>query len=209
MFPKEITSKLKNMASEVYETGPNRYVITLSDLEKIRDASKILFDEGFRISTISTLDRGFYFELLYHFVKKNTVASIKIIVPKDKNVVPSITPIIPGANWLEREVRDLFGIEFTEHPEPKRVVLPPEWKDKPPLRKPKVPELPQTYANYLISLASKAALASLSGLAKRRRKQMGLPEVVVPIHESKEVIKTIREISRKLKVDRKVPLGGE
>ncbi len=209
MFPKEIPSKLKDMASEVYQTGPSRYIVTLSNLEYIREASKILFEDGFRISTITTLDRGFYFELLYHFVKKNIVASIKIILPKDKGAVPSITPIIPGANWLEREIRDLFGIEFIEHPEPKRVVLPPEWKDEPPLRKPKVPELPQTYANYLMSLASKAALASLSGLAKRRRKQMGLPEVVTPIHESKEVIEAIRKISKKLKVDRKVPLGGE
>ncbi|OYT55575.1 MAG: hypothetical protein B6U76_05600 [Desulfurococcales archaeon ex4484_217_2] len=209
MIPEEIPKELEEMVCEVYSTGPKRYVLTLSSYEKIREAAKTLFNNGFRISTITTLDRGFYFELLYHFVKKNIIASIKILVPKGENKVPSITPIIPGANWLEREVRDLFGIEFVEHPEPKRVVLPPDWKDKPPLRKPVAPELPETYANYLMSLATKAALASLSGLAKRRRKQMGLPEIVTPVHESKEVIEEVKKISKELKVDRKVPIGGE
>ncbi len=209
MVPKDVPEKLGEMVVEVYSTGPKRYILTLSSYDKIREAAKILFDEGFRISTITTLDRGFYFELLYHFVKKNVIASIKILVPKGESKVPSITPIIPGANWLEREVRDLFGIEFVDHPEPRRVVLPPDWKDEPPLRKPVAPELPETYANYFMSLATKAALASLSGLAKRRRKQMGLPEVVTPVHESKDVIDEVKKISKELKIDRKVPIGGK
>ena len=209
MVPKDVPEKLGEIVVEVYSTGPKRYILTLSSYDKIREAAKILFDEGFRISTITTLDRGFYFELLYHFVKKNVIASIKILVPKGESKVPSITPIIPGANWLEREVRDLFGIEFVDHPEPRRVVLPPDWKDEPPLRKPVAPELPETYANYFMSLATKAALASLSGLAKKRRKQMGLPEVVTPVHESKDVIDEVKKISKELKIDRKVPIGGK
>jgi len=204
--PKDVPEKLRGIVVEVYPTGPKRYVLTLSSYDKIREAAKILFNEGFRISTITTLDRGFYFELLYHFVKKDVIASIKILVPKGESKVPSITPIIPGANWLEREVRDLFGIEFVEHPEPRRVILPPDWKDEPPLRKPVAPEMPETYANYFMSLATKAALASLSSLAKRRRKQMGLPEVVTPVHESKDVIDEVKKISKELKIDRKVPI---
>jgi len=209
MVPKEIPEKLGEIVVEVYPTGPRRYVLTLSSYNRVREAAKILFDEGFRLSTITTLDRGFYFELLYHFVRKNVVASIRILVPKGESKVPSITPIIPGANWIEREVRDLFGIEFIDHPEPRRVILPPEWESEPPLRKPVAPELPETYANYFMSLATKAALASLSGLVKRRRRQMGLPEVVTPVHESEDVINEVKKISKELKIDRKVPIRGE
>jgi Ni,Fe-hydrogenase III component G len=40
-----------------------------------------------------------------------------------------------GANYIEREIRDLFGIEFPGHPEPKRLILPDGWPEgKHPLR---------------------------------------------------------------------------
>ncbi len=41
--------------------------------------------------------------------------------------LPSITPSIPGAEWAEREIRDLLGIEFEGHPNPRRLVLPDDW----------------------------------------------------------------------------------
>ncbi len=61
-----------------------------------------------------------------------TQASLPPSLPK----APSITPVIPGANWGEREVRDMVGIEFEGHPEPKRLVLPHNWPEGiHPLRK--------------------------------------------------------------------------
>jgi len=50
--------------------------------------------------------------------------------------IDSITPIIPGANWSEREVRDMIGVEPVGHPDPRRLVLPDDWPpDLFPLRK--------------------------------------------------------------------------
>lgn len=43
--------------------------------------------------------------------------------------IPSITPLIPGANWAEREVRDLIGVTPTGHPDPRRLVLPDDWPE--------------------------------------------------------------------------------
>jgi len=50
--------------------------------------------------------------------------------------VPSVTPLMPAANWAEREARDLLGIEFEGHPEPVRLILPDPWPEGVfPLRK--------------------------------------------------------------------------
>jgi NADH-quinone oxidoreductase subunit C len=53
----------------------------------------------------------------------------------DGESVPSLVPIWNGANWLERECYDMFGIIFEGHPNPRRMLLPDDWAEGHPLRK--------------------------------------------------------------------------
>jgi len=67
--------------------------------------------------------------------EKNFLLLHTEVDPADPQIA-SITPLIPGANWAEREVRDMVGVHPTGHPDPRRLVLPDDWPEGVhPLRK--------------------------------------------------------------------------
>ena len=76
------------------------------------------------------------FEVIYHLVSIPTRkrVGLKVRLAGNDPVVDSLVPVWPGANWLEREIFDLFGIRFTDHPDPRRILLPEDWEGF-PLRK--------------------------------------------------------------------------
>lgn len=89
------------------------------------------------------------FEVVYHLysMQKKHRLRVKVPVPEEDPEVESLVPLWKGANWLEREVWDLFGIRFGGHPDLRRILLYEEFKGH-PLRKdypvnlwqPRVPE---------------------------------------------------------------------
>ena len=70
--------------------------------------------------------------ILYAFARKERIR-VKAMIA-DGETLPTATGIWPTANWLEREVYDMFGIKFDGHPDMKRILLPEGWKGH-PLRK--------------------------------------------------------------------------
>jgi Ni,Fe-hydrogenase III component G len=70
------------------------------------------------------------FSLLYTFKdkKKNFLTVIKVLIKEDEAEFPSITPIIPAANWYEREIRDMFGLEPKGHPDKRRLAVHKTWQ---------------------------------------------------------------------------------
>ncbi len=70
--------------------------------------------------------------VLYSFARNERIRVTTQIL--DGESLPSSVPIWPTANWLEREVYDMFGIKFDGHPDLKRILLPDGWKGH-PLRK--------------------------------------------------------------------------
>ena len=75
------------------------------------------------------------FEVVYNLfsIPTNERVRLKVSASEDTGV-DSVTGVWPSANWLEREVFDLFGIRFANHPDLRRLLLPPDWEGH-PLRK--------------------------------------------------------------------------
>lgn len=76
------------------------------------------------------------FEVVYqlHSLKHNQRMRLKVRVGGEKPTLESATGLYPSANWYEREVFDLFGVNFSGHPEMKRLLMPEYWEGH-PLRK--------------------------------------------------------------------------
>lgn len=76
------------------------------------------------------------YTIVYHLTSLDRNEDIRIKVPLKENdaVVPSITQVWESANWYEREVYDMFGINFTGHPKLERILMPRSWQGH-PLRK--------------------------------------------------------------------------
>ena len=70
------------------------------------------------------------FELVYLFYSIDQRSHLRLKTRTD-GAAPSLTPLIPGANWYEREVFDLFGIQFEGHPDLTRIMLPDQWVGHP------------------------------------------------------------------------------
>jgi NADH-quinone oxidoreductase subunit C len=98
------------------------------------------FDQRFvRLSTVTAVDR--YpaeprFEVVYHLhsIERNDRVRLKARIAGAEPVIESVTSVWRGANWYEREVFDLFGIRFANHPDLRRIMMPDDWEGH-PLRK--------------------------------------------------------------------------
>lgn len=88
------------------------------------------------LRNVSGTDMETHLEVVYHLVSLDTrhEYGIKIKTDREKPSVDSVTPVWATANWNEREIYDLFGIDFPGHPDLRRIMMPDDWIGH-PLRK--------------------------------------------------------------------------
>ncbi len=88
------------------------------------------------LATISGLDQGETFGILYHFASPVCSITVRTEIAKAAPRVPSICAVIPGAVLYEREIQEMFGITVEGIPDGRRLNLPDDWPDGAyPLRK--------------------------------------------------------------------------
>jgi len=110
------------------------------EAEHVSEICRFLFEDlGLRFVISTGIDAQDCFEVLHHFSDDESGCFVTVkafIRDREAPVLDSITPVIPGAEWIECEMHDLLGIEFRNHPHMRRLILSDDWPDGVyPLRK--------------------------------------------------------------------------
>lgn len=138
MIEEKIKERLGDKIVNWDKKNERRYYIEIKK-EDLEECAQILFkDLGIRFCIASGIDTIKDFEVLYHFSydKEDKFFSLKVKLGRDNPEVPSISKVIKGAEWIEREMWELLGINFSGHPELKKLLLDEDWPKKVyPLRK--------------------------------------------------------------------------
>jgi Ni,Fe-hydrogenase III large subunit/NADH:ubiquinone oxidoreductase subunit C len=123
-----VTSNLGEDKIEFESLKPNTLAFRINPRQLIKTIETMLtIDDATTLSAISCVDLDDKFEILYHLRTLGTIATVRCKIPSKNPKIPSITNIIPGANFHERETADLFGVKFKGHPYPEKLIIPEAW----------------------------------------------------------------------------------
>ncbi|MEO0225651.1 MAG: NADH-quinone oxidoreductase subunit C [candidate division WOR-3 bacterium] len=123
----EIKAQYPEAQVEIY--SERRLYVKVSP-DRAYDLAKFLFAEKrLRFSIATGIDTRDGIEILYHFSHDptGTFWTIKTVLSKDNLKIKSLTDFLPAANWIEREIHELLGVEFTGHPNLAPLLTSDDW----------------------------------------------------------------------------------
>jgi Ni,Fe-hydrogenase III component G len=190
MTPEGIRRLLEQRLTEArFASGgkDKRRISVELDAGDIKEATLALLQGGrSRFVTIVAVDKGLDIELLYNFSLEGVLVTLRTKVEKETSAIDTITPMAPGAEFIEKEISELFGIEFVGHGRRANLVLPDDWPTgKRPMRKPLVGDvIPQARASVENLLIGGTSIRVGPSSAVKRGKA-GLPKTP-PLAAAKE-----------------------
>lgn len=132
---KALRQRLPDETIEVRQVPVDETFVTLQ-AEHIR-AAVALLTERFDVRHLSTItgeDTGDAIVLLYHFWDGQGL-TFRTLLSRETPHISTLTDLIPGADFYEREVHEMLGVTFDGYTDPDPLVLPEDWDSPPPLRK--------------------------------------------------------------------------
>lgn len=133
-----IKDKLKEKIISVLESKTGKIYLEIAPNDVLPAAKTLFKDLGLRFVTATGIDSRKNIEIIYHFTDDSTgdVISLRTFIKDKKNpAIDSLAPLFRGAEWIEREMHELLGINFKGHPKLKHLLLADDWpKDSFPLR---------------------------------------------------------------------------
>ena len=142
MDQQQLREKLSEIEGKLIaiEQPRDKRIYLLCESENAYDVNKFVFEEvDARFCIVTGIDSDGCFEIIYHYSYDQTgwVINIKAFIrDREKPSIESITSILPAAEWIEREIHDVLGINFANHPNLRRLILSDDWPEGVyPLRK--------------------------------------------------------------------------
>jgi Ni,Fe-hydrogenase III component G len=126
-----IKSKFGDAITEVFEKSPRRTYITV-DPATLPDVAEYVYkDLSARFQIASGVHMVHGFEILYHFALDAThrVLTLRVILDLEKPSIESCAKRVPATEWIEREMHELLGIEFRNHPDMRHLLLTDDWPE--------------------------------------------------------------------------------
>ncbi len=127
-----IQEKFDGVLIDVNEWNERRVYITVNKND-IPGICRFMFEDlGGRLAIASGIDTRSGFEILYHFMfpKEHQIITVKTKVKKTSPEIESIANFITAANWIEREIFDILGVVFKNHPDPRRILMADDWPEE-------------------------------------------------------------------------------
>ena len=127
----KINEAVGKKAVSSYRPAPNRFHVSVAQGD-LRKTVKLVFEELLgRYVILTGVDTPQGMEVLYHFSfdEVGLVVTLRVLLDKQDAKIDSITPIVRGAEWIEREIHELLGVEFVGHPNMRRLILAEDWPE--------------------------------------------------------------------------------
>jgi len=128
---KNIQQKFGSDVLDIFKKSETRAIISIKPGSLLRIADYAFKDMNLRfiIATANHTKKGF--EILYHFSNDNIglIVNLHVILPVEKPEIDSLANMMSGANWIEREMHELYGIVFLNHPEPEKLISEGNWAE--------------------------------------------------------------------------------
>ncbi len=127
----DINQKFKEGIIDVIDKSSTRVYIEIKASSLVKIANYIFKELKARFSIASGVDVRSHMEILYHFTLEdiNLVISLRVKLDKSKLEIDSLTPSFEAANWIEREIHEMLGINFKGHPDLRRLLLSEDWPE--------------------------------------------------------------------------------
>ncbi|MBF0501310.1 MAG: NADH-quinone oxidoreductase subunit C [Candidatus Riflebacteria bacterium] len=127
----EVLPAFRNECS--WKINPDKFIGLVTSL---RNHAEFPFEVLFDVTAVDKTPVNGTIEVVYHLFshKINGFIRLKVAVSSETPILPTISHIWNSANWLEREVYDLFGVKFSDHPDLRRLMMPDEYEGFPLLK---------------------------------------------------------------------------
>lgn len=122
-FGSDITATVKR--------NEKRYVVTINPEVLLKVAGYLYRETGCRFIIASALHTRKGFEIHYHFSKDETglILNIHVVLSHEKPQIESLSNMFNASNWIEREMHELFGIDFLNHPNQEKLISEGNWAE--------------------------------------------------------------------------------